>query len=263
LTGLTSSASADSLEPVLQAKTVQAFTRYATAVETRNERELRENFPFLDIERQSAAQQARTIAALKRGEIVVTRAAARDGSSSEVAIDEGLINHWRATVLVPRVTLDAVLKTLQAPGVVQHKQEDVVSARVDPRGPGAQHLFVRVRRTKFVTVVYDTEYDVTYQQLAADRAVSISRSTRIVEIENPGTPRERALPEGQDHGYMWRLNSYWRYRQTADGVLVEVESLTLSRSLPAIVGGLVRPIVSGTARESMERTLSALRARFP
>ena len=28
---------------------------------------------------------------------------------------------------------------------------------------------------------------------------------------------------------MWRLNSYWRYKQIDDGVLVEIESLTLSR----------------------------------
>ena len=81
-------------------------------------------------------------------------------------------------------------------------------------------------------------------------------------IENAGTPQERALPEGNDSGYMWRLNSYWRYKQLDDGVLVEIESLTLSRSLPMLVGPLIRPIVTSTARESMTRTLSSVRARF-
>ena len=47
-----------------------------------------------------------------------------------------------------------------------------------------------------------------------------------------------------------------------DGVLVEIESLTLSRDLPAIIGGLIRPIVNNTARESMTRTLASVRARF-
>lgn len=110
--------------------------------------------------------------------------------------------------------------------------------------------------------MYDTEYDVTYKRLARDRAISTSLSTRIVEIENAGSARERAMPEGNDHGYMWRLNSYWRYKQLGDGVVVEVESLSLSRDLPPIIGPLIRPIVSGVARESITRTLAALRARF-
>src|SRR3954465_7571233 len=110
--------------------------------------------------------------------------------------------------------------------------------------------------------VYDTEYDVEYKRLGTDRAFSNSISTKVAEIENAGTPKERALPEGNDHGYMWRLNSYWRYEQLADGVLVEIESLTLSRALPAIIGPLIRPIVNSTARESMSRTLASVRARF-
>ena len=45
-------------------------------------------------------------------------------------------------------------------------------------------------------------------------------------------------------------------------MLVEIESLTLSRDLPAIIGPLIRPIVTSTARESMTRTLASVRARF-
>ncbi len=59
---------------------------------------------------------------------------------------------------------------------------------------------------------------------------------------------------------MWRLNSYWRFQQSGDGVIVEVESLTLSRNLPPIIGVLIRPIVTGTARESITRTLASMRA---
>lgn len=259
IAAMTTNVAADTLEAILQPQTIEAFSRYAATVETRIDRELRENFPFLDVERLAAADQAKAMAALKRGEIVVT--AGRNGAS-EVAIDGGLINHWRATVFVPRVTLDVVLKTLQKSGADLHKQEDVVSSRVLAVAPDVQKLFIRIRRTKIVTVVYDTEYDVTYRRVAPERATAHSLSTRILEIANAGTPQERALPEGNDHGYMWRLNSYWRYRQAPDGVFVEVESLTLSRSLPPVIGPLIRPIVSGTARESMERTLASLRARF-
>ncbi len=257
------SASPDSLEAKLQPKTAQDFAKYVAAVEARRTKEIAGNEPFLEFERYPAAQQARIMAAMKRGEVHVERGpVSRNQGAAEIEIDGGLINHWRGTVFVPNVTLDHLLKVLQEPQTDRHKQEDVLSSRVISRDGDSQKVFLRLRRTKFVTVVYDTEYDVDYKRLAPDRALSNSISTRIVEIENPGTPQERALPEGNDHGYMWRLNSYWRYKEIDGGVLVEIESLTLSRDLPAIIGALIRPIVNSTARESMTRTLASVRARF-
>jgi putative flippase GtrA len=249
-------------EATLQAKTVRDFAKYVAAVEARRARSITNQEPFLDIERQAPAALAQTIAALKRGEVIVTRGAERDASSKELAIDGGQVNHWRGTVFVPKVKLDDLLKVLQEPQTDKHKQEDVLSSRVISRDGDSQKVYLRLRRTKFVTVVYDTEYDVDYKRLSPDRAFSNSISTKVVEIENAGTPKERALPEGNDSGYMWRLNSYWRYKQFEDGVIVEIESLTLSRNLPAIIGPLIRPIVTSTARESMSRTLASVRARF-
>ena len=250
-------------EAKLQAKTVAGFAKYAAAVEARRDKAIAGNEPFLDFERHSAAEQARIMTTLRRGEVYVERAAAaRDHRANEIPVDGGLINHWRGTALVPNVTLDYLLKVLQEPQSDKHKQEDVISSRVVSRDGDSQKVFLRLRRTKFVTVVYDTEYDVDYRRLSKDRALSNSISTKVVEIENAGTPRERALPEGDDHGYMWRLNSYWRYKQIDGGVLVEIESLTLSRDLPAIIGSLIRPIITSTARESMTRTLASVRARF-
>jgi len=257
-----SSAQAATEEATLQAKTKADFAKYVAAVEARRTRDITNHEPFLDIERLPAAQLATTLASLKRGEVIVTRGGERDGSGNELSIDGGQVNHWRGTVFVPKVKLDALLKVLQEPQSDKHKQEDVLSSRVVSRDGDSQKVYLRLRRTKFVTVVYDTEYDVDYKRLSPDRALSNSISTKVVEIENAGTPKERALPEGNDSGYMWRLNSYWRYKQFEDGVLVEIESLTLSRNLPAIIGPLIRPIVNSTARESMTRTLASVRARF-
>jgi len=262
MVAVATSASAEPLEAILLPKTAQGFARYAAAVESRIERELRDNEPFLDIERQPAAQLARTMAALRRGEVVVSRAVARDGGASEIEIEGGMINHWRGTAYIPKVKLELLLKTLQEPQTDKHKQEDVLSSRVVQTGENAQKLFLRLRRTKLITVVYDTDYDTTYRRLAADRALSTSISTRIVEVEHAGTPQERTLPEGNDHGFMWRLYSYWRYKQVGDGVIVEVESLTLSRNLPFLLSPFLRPVVNSTARDSITRTLSSMRLRF-
>jgi len=263
LTSVAASAGADTLEATLKPKTAQDFARYVAAVEARMTRELQAKEAFLDIERQTPAQLARTMAALRKGEIVVTRGVvARGEAGNEISVDGGTINHWRGTVFVPNVKMDDLLKALQEPQTDKHKQEDVLSSRVVARDGDRMKIYLRLRRTKFVTVVYDTESDCEYRRLAPDRAVSNSISTRIVEIENAGTPKERALPEGNDRGYMWRLNSYWRYKTYGNGVLIEIESLTLSRDLPPIIGPLIRPIVTSTARESMARTLASVRARF-
>lgn len=256
------SASAESMEAILQPKTAQGFARYAAAVDSRIERELRENEPFLDIERQPAAQLAKAMERLRRGEVIVTRAVARDGASSAIEVEGGMINHWRGTGFVPNVKLDVLLKTLQEPQPDKHKQEDVLSSRVVQTGENSQKLFLRLRRTKLITVVYDTEYDTTYRRIAADRGLSSSISTKIVEVENAGTPQERLLPEGNDHGFMWRLYSYWRYKQVGDGVIVEIESLTLSRNLPFLFTPFLRPVVNSTARDSITRTLTSMRVRF-
>lgn len=255
----TASASEDTK---LQPHTLRSFSKYVAAVEARRARELTDAQPFLQFERYPAGEQARIMAMMRRGEVHVERAEPAREGDDEITIEDGSINHWRGTAFIPDVTLDHVLKVLQEPQTDKHKQEDVISSRVISRDGNTQKVFLRLKRTKFVTVVYDTEYDVEYQRLAPDRALSNSISTRIVEIEHAGTPRERALPEGHDSGFMWRLNSYWRYKQLPGGVLVEVESLTLSRDLPPIIGALIRPIVNSTARESMTRTLASVRARF-
>lgn len=113
-----------------------------------------------------------------------------------------------------------------------------------------------------VTVVYDTEHDVRYRMVGPGRAVSSSIATRIVEVEDAGTASERGLPAGEDRGFLWRLNSYWRYQEADGGVLVELESLTLSRDIPSIFKPMVLPIIDRVARESMTRTLASLRGRF-
>jgi len=246
----------------LKPETTAIFNRYVAAVEARLAREVKGEAPLLIVDQQPPDRLRLARAALLRGEVVVWRGEAADEALKEIDVRGGVINHWRGTVYVPHVTLDKLLVTLQQPQQDRHKQEDVLSSRVEARDGDSMKVFLRLRRSKFVTVVYDTEYDVHYRRIAPDRAVSTSLSTRIVEVENAGTPQERTLPEGDDHGFMWRLNTYWRYKQSGDGVLVEIESLTLSREMPMLIGPFIKPIVNHIARESMSRTLASVRARF-
>lgn len=246
---------------VLGAKAAEDFERYATAVEARSKRDLGFGLPFLGIDRQPVSKVEQDLQALRRGEVLVARGAPGRADGEDIEVSGGLVNHWRGTVFIPGVTLDRLLRILRDPQVTRHKQEDVVASKVLWRDGDDLGLYLRLRRTKFVTVVYDTEHEVSYQVLSPRRALSRSVATRIVEVEDAGTPEEKARPAGDDHGFLWRLNSYWRYEQVEGGVLVELESLTLSRDIPSLVKPLVRPLVDRVARESIERTLTSVRTR--
>jgi hypothetical protein len=60
-------------------------------------------------------------------------------------------------------------------------------------------------------VTYNTEHSVEYRRLGGRRATSRAVATRIAELADAGTPAEREKGPGQDHGFLWRLNAYWRY----------------------------------------------------
>jgi hypothetical protein len=142
------------------------------------------------------------------------------------------------------------------------QQEDVLDSRVLSRGPNSLRLYLKLQRSKIVTVVYKTEHDVRYGRQQGGRAWSTSTAVKIAEVISPNSPDEREKPQGQDHGFLWKLNSYWKYGQVPEGVAVECESISLSRSIPAGLEFLVRPLIDKVARESMERTLYSMRDRI-
>jgi hypothetical protein len=84
-------------------------------------------------------------------------------------------------------------------------------------------------------------------------------STRIAEVENLGEKNESEMPVGNDSGFMWRLNSYWRFEQRDGGTYVQLEAISLTRDIPAGLSWLVAPFVNSIPRESLEFTLQRTR----
>jgi hypothetical protein len=91
------------------------------------------------------------------------------------------------------------------------------------------------------------------------RWYSRSYSTRIQEVDDPGTPEERLLPAGDDHGFLWRLYSYWRFEERDGGVYLECQALSLTRDVPTGLGWLIEPIIRQLPRESLANTLRSTR----
>ncbi len=114
---------------------------------------------------------------------------------------------------------------------------------------------MRVKQTHVLTVVMDATYQVSFGRFDDHNAYSLSRSTHINEIEAPGTSRERPLQPGEEHGFLWRQNTYWSYQEGDGGLYIELESVSLSRSIPKGLGWAVRPFVQSVPRESLDFTL--------
>ncbi len=165
-------------------------------------------------------------------------------------------------MFIPDVELESVLAQVRYPAQQEDLQKDVLESRILEESDDSLRLYLKLVRSKIVTVTYNTEHLIEYQRHGEGLASSRSIATKIAELEEAGTSAEREKPEGKDRGFLWRMNSYWRYQQVDGGVLVECESLTLSRGVPAILAPFVKPMISGVARESMKRTLSSMRDRF-
>jgi hypothetical protein len=170
-------------------------------------------------------------------------------SGESVHVPSGTISDWRGSVFIRGVTLDQLLQRLQYPGTPP-PQDDVVSSRVIARGDDSLRVAIRLVRRAIVTVTYDTEHEMRFRRWSPRLATARSVATRIEEVG------------GSDHGFLWRLHSYWRYEQTGAGVRVELESLTLSRDVPPLVRPIAAPLVARIARESIVRTLDAFRRFF-
>lgn len=242
--------------PKLQPETVASWHRYVEATERRRTDE-RDPARFLAMDYQTGAAADRR--ALLQGAIVVHRMQTVTPQGSPIPIEGGLVHHWRGAVFIPHVTVDRVMEGLRT---APPAQADVLQARVLERGADRMHMFLKLRRSKIVAVVYNTEHTVTFRRVNDQRSSSESTATKIAEVDGFGTPRESERPPGDDRGFLWRLNAYWRYEAANGGVIAECESLTLSRGIPFGLGVFIGSMVEGTARESMDRTLSAVRTEF-
>jgi hypothetical protein len=240
-------------------KTTKAFNTYIEAAEARNNEELltRKNFLWLDT--LSASERERTYLLLKRQQTIIRRSAScasRDCSN----IPGGLIHDWTGITFVPDVTLQQTLTALQDyDRDADYYRPTVLRSKLLSREGNSFHVFLRLKETHVLTVVLDTEYEIQYLVIDSTHAASISHSTSITEIETAGTPQEHATSPKDNHGFLWRLNSYWRFYQADGGVYIQCHAISLTRDIPTGLGWLVAPFIENVPRESLDFTLTATR----
>ena len=78
---------------------------------------------------------------------------------------------------------------------------------------------------------------------------------KIAEVDNAGKRGEREMPPGTGHGFLWKLDTFWRFQQRDGGTWIECEAISLTRDIPTGLGWLIEPIIRSLPRESLENTL--------
>ena len=236
-----------------------AWEGYIGLTEQRIAGELEDGKKVLATDFLADSESRTTRSLLRNGQSSIRRLKTTDRNGKEIPVPDGMIHHWLGGIFVPGVTLDSLLRWLQ--DYDRHEryfQEVERSKLVSHNGPEFQ-IFYRLRRKKVLTVYYNTFHTVVYRQQDPRRASSRSFTTKIAELDNPGTAEEKEKPDGTDRGFLWRLNSYWRFQEADGGVFVECESVSLSRTIPFGLSWLIKGYVESIPRESLENTLTSIR----
>ncbi len=190
---------------------------------------------------------------LRRGDILI------EGLPETPEITGGLLHVWSGAMFVPGATGPEVLAVLQDYDRHQEWYPEPVESKLLSQDGDVYRGYLKLRRKKVITVVLSTEHEAQYSQVSDNRWYGRSYSTKIAEVEDWDTPKEKELPVGEDHGFLWRLYAYWFIEEAEDGVFVESVSVSLSRDIPFGLGWIVKPFVTSLPRESLEGMLQATR----
>lgn len=243
----------------LKQETTEAFNQYVRVTENRMAQGLRDGGTFLWLDGFPEPQRGSRYAHLRQGEIIIERLETLE-RDRPIKVPDGLIHHWIALSFVPGVNLQQVLALLQD---YDHHQAiykpDVLRSRLLNADGNCFKVCLRLHQKAIITAVFNAEFEVTYFPVDESRTYSRSYSTRISELENPDRSDEREKPIGEDRGFLWRLNSYWRFQERDGGVYVQLESIALSRSVPALLAWVVNPLLKSVPREYLSRLLTSTR----
>jgi hypothetical protein len=243
---------------LLRAATIEAFSKYVAKTDAQNATSLRQG-PFLWIDGLPEKDRDEAISKLKAGQAEMRRLSV-NASGGNVDVPGGMIHDWEGIVFVPGVKVDDVLRILQDyDHQASYYAPDVEKSRIESRSGNEFRVFLRFRRQKVVTVVLDTEHIVTYYRDSPLRAHSRSSGVRITQVDDPGGSDEKEKQPGEDDGYLWRMETWWRLEERDGGVYVQNEVVTLTRDIPTGLAWLIEPFITNIPKETLQFTLQATR----
>lgn len=257
--GLPASLASEPPAPNLKPATVSAFDEYVKLTQARNDAELQRGTNLLWIDSLPENERAQAYQALKRGEVKLQKLETRE-NGEKIRCPGGMIHHWVGAAFIPGVKLQDVLNVLQDYNHhAQYYAPDVERSKIESHDDDHFLVFLRFRRHKVITVVLNSQHDIRYFRDSETREHSRSSALRIAEVENAGKRNEREKPPGEDGGYLWRMETWWRMEERDGGVYVQSEVVSLTRDIPTGLGWLIGPFVTSIPEETLTFTLAATR----
>lgn len=222
-----------SVLPVLHfdAGTLKLFQDYVSAFERTDLAEFNTRGK-LWIDGQPAAQRT----TFESGKIILEPRENRDFAN-------GSIHHFTGVIHINGTNIEAVRKVMQDySNYPRYFGPDIAAGSGQMQAdstPGDEHYYSRLlitQATLWINVAYQTLYDTHYLRLDSNRWVSQSTSLSVRELLNAADPRSGTYPEGEDHGFLWKTNTYWFVRNSKNGLDLEANSITVSRPIPTGFG---------------------------
>lgn len=236
----------------LEQKTLKAFEKYVNEFEKDVDAAVSGKKPFLWIHSQDSDSQKR----VRKGEVLIFK------KRENIDVPNGIIHVWGASMFIAKAKAEDVVKLLLDYNRHKDMYPSVIDSKVLGKSGDTVKGYLRFKYKKVLTAVLNTTHQAELTRLSRDRYFIRVHSTRIAEVENYGEPDERELPVGKDSGFMWRLNTYWFLETQPDGVFIECQSLTLSRSIPFGLGWIVKPFVESIPRDSLQELAEGVRKAF-
>jgi hypothetical protein len=226
---------------------VSAFNDYVRSVESKLAKQHQSPAAFLASSLTPQSEQR-----LRQGESIIEPITPLTG----LPLPGALLHDWRGTAFAAgakTADFERLMRDINA--YPQHFSPQVLQAKVIAQQGDHLQASMRIRQKHVLTVVLDTTYDIVFGRLDAHHGYSISRSTRVSEIGSPGSADEHVLGANEEHGFLWRLNSYWTYEERDGGLYLQIESVSLTRSVPNGLNWIIQPFIEKIPRESLEFTL--------
>ena len=206
---------------------------------------------------------------VRNGEIVVAPA---PGPNPRKA-SGGLIHHWLGAMFLPNVKLDDIFEvTRNYDHYKDYYRPSVIESKTIARnGMEDEFSMLLMNKVLFLKSALDADYHSTNVRVDERRAYSISRTTRVQEIEGYGQPGEHRIPEGDGANYVWKIHDIVRVQQLDarrdppcdGGVYYEFEAIALSREIPLALRFVGEPVVRRISRDwlitSLQNTRDAIR----
>ena len=237
----------------------KAWADYRERTEARIGTELAAQPAFLASAFLKPAERATFESAIRLGHVPVVTMQTRTERGRPIDVPAAAVHHRLGGVLLPNTTLDAVLRFAQDYDGHARFFLDVERARLLRRRGDTFDIELLVRLNRPKRVRYRTEHTVTYRRLNPAREVSFSVATVIEELRGSTMIPEASL---NPSGILKEMSSYWRFEQRPDGVIVECETINLSRDIPLLLRPFLSGYVQSIATDSLRRTLLNLREGF-